>query len=295
MTFHPSNRRRIWMGVASLALVAIVSGCAQPVPGGGTPGPGPSTYGPDELVLRVEYTGGFVPLERLVARLPILSVYGDGRVITEGPVIAIYPSPALPNLLVRTITPAGLDALVTRALANGVGRDIDLGLPPVADAPSTKFTVRTNTGVKVTEAYALGINDDGSGLSEAQKSARRDLRDLLDDLNDLPKTLGSDAGDEPQPYQPKAVAAISREWTDPGSTDIPAQPDKAWPGPTLPGDPVPQNPGLGCVTVTGEDVAAVLAAAATANALTPWTSDGRRWFVHFRPLLPEENTCADLT
>jgi len=295
MTFHLANRRRIWMGVAALALFAIVSGCARPVPGGGTPGPGAGTYGPDVLVLRVEYTGGFVPLERLVARLPILSVYGDGRVITEGPVIAIYPSPALPNLQVRKITPAGVAALVTRALANGVGRDIDLGLPPVADAPATKFTVLTNEGVKVTEVYALGINDDGSGLSAAQKSARRDLRVLLDDLNDLPNTLGSDAGDEPQPYQPKALAAISREWTDPGSTDIPAQPEKAWPGPTLPGDPVAQNPGLGCVTVSGADVAPVLSAAASANSLTPWTSDGRRWFVQFRPLLPDESTCADLT
>jgi hypothetical protein len=38
----------------------------------------------------------------------------------------------------------------------------------------------------------------------------------------------------------------------------------------------------------------VLAAAATANAATPWDSGGTRWSVAFRPLLPDESGCADL-
>jgi hypothetical protein len=300
MTLHNSDRRLPYgVALASLALLTVVSGCAQPGPGGGGPGPspapGPRTYGPDEVVLRVEYVGGFVPYESLVTRLPIISVYGDGRVITEGPVIAIYPSPALPNVLVRTISMAGVDALVTRALAHGVGRETDLGQPPVADAPSTRFTVLTDAGPQVTEVNALGFGDEDYGLTADQRSARRALRELAEDLADLPKTLGPDASKEQEPYQPKAVAAVSREWTDPGSTDIPAQPERVWPGPTLPGDPVGNLPGLSCVTVTGADVATVLDAASTANVLTPWTSGGHRWIVGFRPLLPEESSCADLT
>jgi hypothetical protein len=50
------------------------------------------------LVLRAEYTGGFISPSVLVGRLPIVSVYADGRVITEGPVEAIFPGPALPNV-----------------------------------------------------------------------------------------------------------------------------------------------------------------------------------------------------
>ena len=39
---------------------------------------------------------------------------------------------------------------------------------------------------------------------------------------------------------------------------------------------------------------AVLATAAKANAATPWTSGGRTWSLHLRPLLPDESGCADL-
>ncbi len=281
------------MGAVWLAVLAAVSACAPPAPGGdGSP---PATYGPNEVVVRVEYLGGFVPVQSLVTRLPLLTVYGDGRVISEGPQVAIYPGPALPNVLVQKISSISVDSLVTRALSHGVGRGIDLGQPLVADAPSTKFTVLTKDGPKLTEVYALGIGDDGSGLTAEQKSARRALRELLDDLSDLPRTLGVDAVGEQRPYEPTAVAAISREWTDPGSPDIPAPPERAWPGPALPGNAVDNHPGLGCVTVTGAEVAPVLAAASSANVLTPWMSDGRRWHVDFRPLLPEETSCADLS
>ena len=48
------------------------------------------------------------------------------------------------------------------------------------------------------------------------------------------------------------------------------------------------------MTITGTDAAAVLEAAASANMLTPWVSNGSRWQVNFRPLLPDETSCDDL-
>jgi hypothetical protein len=48
---------------------------------------------------------------------------------------------------------------------------------------------------------------------------------------------------------------------------------------------------VNCLTV---DAGPVLAAAKTANARTPWVSGGTRWEVNFRPLLPDETSCADL-
>jgi hypothetical protein len=284
--------RLLRVGAVWLSVLTLLNACARPAPGAG---PEPRTYGPDEVVLRVEYLGGFVPIQSLVTRLPMLTVYGDGRVISPGPVITIYPGPALPNVLVARISKAGVESLVTKALGHGVGRDIDLGQPPVADAPSTKFTVLTEDGKKVTEANALGISDDASTLTAEQRSARRALRELLDDLSDLPRTLGADVLTDQQPYEPIAVAAISREWTDPGSPNLPSQPERAWPGPALPGPAIGGRPGLGCVTVTGADVDTVLAAASSANVLTPWVSGAGRWLVDFRPLLPEESSCADLT
>jgi hypothetical protein len=53
--------------------------------------------------------------------------------------------------------------------------------------------------------------------------------------------------------------------------------------------------GLSCVVATADQATAVLTAAGTGNALTPWVgADGSRWSVTFRPLLPDESGCADL-
>ncbi len=215
MTSHTSIVRPRQLSVVFVALLGLVGGCAQPAPGGREPGPGPGpgTYKPDDVVLRVDIVDGFIPQEYLVTRLPKVSVYGDGRVITEGPVIDIYPSPALPNVLVQTISPAGVNALVTRALDHGVGSGVDFGQPTIMDAPSTRFAVLTDEGPLVSSVNALTEGD--GGLTAAQRSARSALQDLLDDLSDLSKTLGPDAVGEQKPYQPRVLAAVSREWTAP--------------------------------------------------------------------------------
>ena len=49
-------------------------------------------------MFRATWEGGFVTPESLLARLPIVVVYADGRVITQGPQIDIYPGPLMPNL-----------------------------------------------------------------------------------------------------------------------------------------------------------------------------------------------------
>src|SRR5690349_15192915 len=82
---------------------AILLGLAACGERGAATSPSPPTASPvpvaaEGLVLRVEYTGGFVSPSATAGRLPLISVYADGRVIAEGPVAAIYPGPALPNL-----------------------------------------------------------------------------------------------------------------------------------------------------------------------------------------------------
>src|SRR6185312_17432162 len=98
---RPVRRRSvIARSAAALAALLLLGACAaqSPSPRGG--GSSPYPYAPDQLVLRVAYTGGFVTPQVVVSRLPLVSVYGDGRVLTEGPTPAIYPGPALPNLQV---------------------------------------------------------------------------------------------------------------------------------------------------------------------------------------------------
>ena len=63
--------------------------------GGGTPSPGPNN-----LVLRIDTSGGFVSPAFTMGQIPGFSLFGDGRVITTGAQIEIYPQPALPPVLV---------------------------------------------------------------------------------------------------------------------------------------------------------------------------------------------------
>ena len=254
---------------------------------------------PDELVLQVAYTGGFVTPEMLAGRLPIVSVHADGRVITEGPVPAIYPGPAWPNVQVQEIDRAAVHTLVEHARVAGVTGTGDLGTPPLADVPSTRFTLATATETTVREVYALtesaGMDAGTSGLTEEQLAARAELVGFLDELTDLPGTLGADAVSPVAAYEPTAVAALVLPWTG----DPAAEPELARPASGGPARRCPATrrarPSLGCVTATGEQAGAVVTAARAATRLTPWvTDDGARWAVSFRPLLPHESGCADL-
>ena len=50
---------------------------------GSTPSPRP--VDPDKVIFRVSWDGGFVTPETLLGRVPMIAVYADGRVITQGP------------------------------------------------------------------------------------------------------------------------------------------------------------------------------------------------------------------
>jgi hypothetical protein len=288
---------------AVLLLVVGLAACAErPAPGAPPPGAAPPTaavpHDDGTLVLRVGHVGGFTTPETQAARLPLVSVYADGRVIMEGPVAAIYPGPALPNLQVHHVDPEQVRQLVDRALAAGVAETADLGRPPVADASSTRFTLVTGGATHVREVYALGATPPGppaeepgrapaGGLTAEQEAARAELSAFLDEL-----TSGGLTGTS-EPYTPEALAVLATPWSDP--TDELEHRPVPWPGPSLPGEPVAGPFELSCLTVTGEQASTVLAAAREATALTPWLGEGGgRWSLTFRPLLPDESGCADL-
>jgi hypothetical protein len=291
------TRIRAVAAVAALAL--LVSACAQHSDAGGArppAGPSPTLMLPDDpaaLVLQVAYTGGFLTPELIAGRLPVVSVYADGRVLTEGPVPAIYPGPAWPNVQVQQADVETVRSLVDSALAAGVAEATDVGTPGIADAPSTRFTVTTASGTSVREVYALTEGAGDPNLTAVQQEARGKLVGLLTELSGLPNRLGPE-GRAPAPYEPTAVAAVVRPWSPPqGDPALGDQPALPWPGPALPGEAV--APGVTCVLASGEQARTVAAAARGANQLTPWsTGDGARWWVGFRPLLPHEAGCSDL-
>ena len=283
------TRVRTALGPASLGLLMSLTACAERPRGdaGGPaeqPDPPTATLPADggALVLQIAATGGYTTPQRLAARLPVVSVYADGRVMTEGPVPLVHPGSAWPDVRVRQLERAEVQELADRSLAAGVAETTDLGAPQLADATTTRFTLTTAEGTVVREAYALLEAAGDPSLSAEQASARERLTGLVASTGGL--AAGSAA------YEPAAVAAVVEPYRpDPQVS----RSDRPWPGPALPGEAV--APGTGCVVATGADAAALADAARAADTLTPWTTpDGARWSVVFRPLLPHESGCADL-
>ncbi|MBJ7450768.1 MAG: hypothetical protein JHC71_01640 [Blastococcus sp.] len=278
--------------LAALALAA----CADPSRDAGGPVPSPTEAappdGPDALVLRVDQVGGYTTPGADAARLPMVSVYADGRVFGLGPVAAIWPGFAWPNLQVRQIPVEQVRDLVARALAAGVADTTDPGSPPLADVTTTRFTLVTAEERVVREVYALREGATAGGLTDDQRAVRAELLSLLDELQDVAQPFDG----SPAVYEAPLVAAVVAPWIAPeddGSGLRFDGPPRAWPGPPLPGEPI--GPDIGCVVAAGDEATAVRAAADGAHVLTPWeTPDGALWSVTFRPLLPDESTCADL-
>jgi hypothetical protein len=282
---------------ATAVSLLLLTGCAGEHSGTGQDVPVQTAPATPNLVLQVRQIGGFVAAATNLTRLPLLSVYDDGRVITEGPQIAIYPPPALPNVQVHRIAPGAVDALVDKAVAAGVKSGTDLGQPPVADVATTRFTVVTDAGKQTVDAIALteGAAGDMPGLSAAQQAARVKLIALLEELRTAAERSAgpSQAPPQSQPYVPTSLAAVARPYLA-ADDSLSAQPAVPWPGPALPGESLGDGSELGCVTVSGTGAAPLIAAAQRASAATPWSSAGKQWSVVFRPLLPDESGCDDL-
>lgn len=284
-------RFRVALTAATVVPVILLNGCAQPenapVDTAAVAATGAS-WGPDELVVRVEAVGGYVPISSQAGTLPTVSVYGDGRVITDGPMIEIYPQPAQPNPLVQTISTDLVQQLVDEGVAAGVRTGTDYGQPNVADLPATRVTVTTGSGVQTVEAEALAATGDTT-LTPEHRAARAALQTYVTRL----QSLATDEGlPEPVAYRPDRIAVLTGPWTAPGDTGLPAADPIAWPGPALPGPALAKDVDLGCLVVTGTEKDTVWAAAAEADALTVWTSGGGKWLVTLRPVLPGEDGCV---
>ncbi len=250
--------------------------------GGGSPASIEHPTGAEDLIVRWEFVGGFTSPEIALTRLPSFSLYGDGSLVTEGPVAEIYPGPALPNLLVQHVPEDVVQRILAAARRAGLTNgDATYPNPCVADAPETRFTVVAEGRRSQVTAGALGIG--GCGSSDAP--AVRRLTRFQTELGDLTTSIA------PQdPYRPTALEIFVRAYQrDPQLKEQAV----AWPGSPLEhaGAPVDVVPGLRCSIVDAADVGAVLDAAASANQLTPWTSGDGRFSVVFRPLLPDERGC----
>ena len=289
-------RLRTMLGSA-LVIALMGTACADTADTGtGDDGDTGPTHpaGANELVLRIHDEGGFVPVEYTLSTPPGTSVFGDGTVVTNGPQIMIYPGPALPNLIATPLTDEGLQALVAAAIDAGLLEShdyLDLGSMAVTDVPTTVFTLVADGETHVTRVYAMGfLTEQPAGMSGEEFAARQALEAFAAKLGALRDWLPEGSVGEDGSFTPHAMRGYVGEYRpDPELTQVPIE----WPldaGLATAGEAVPVADRR-CLVVEGSELDTLLPLAEEANQLTPWTSDGERYSIVFRPLLPDESGC----
>ncbi|MFL5737789.1 MAG: hypothetical protein ACJ76P_10680 [Actinomycetota bacterium] len=287
------TRSRRTISVLAVTIAALASACGDRRTV--SPAGSATSYprGADELVFRISTAGGFVAPQQTLQQTPSFSLYGDGRAITQRAQIEIYPGPALPSLVVTSITPAGVQALVADAVAAGLRNDRSYSTMPVSDMPTTTFTLDAGGKTHTTTVYGLGAGTGGQpGISAAERNARAALEHLSTEVGDLRHTLPTGSVGPDRAYTPDGLRVFVQSYD--GQRDpMLHEPEIAWPlsDPLATFGEETSTPSVRCGTVSGSDLAPLLKLAVSANQLTRWRSNGNDYSLTFRVLLPDEHGC----
>ena len=283
--------RRLALVGLSFLLAACGSAAATPSPSGSpAPSGSPSPSAPpvvEGLVLRAWVTQALPPPATFSWGSSV--VIADGKVISPGAQILIYPGPLMPTLNERSITPVGVSRVLEAALAAGLlagPTDLTGGVQPGAMTAHILFVINGqerevigDPGKQIVCIQAPCTAPPGTPEAFAGYWAQ------LADVSSLAQgELGGD-----QPYVPTRVAVLI---TDPAPAEDGLEPALAqWPL-SQPLREFGVATGTGddrCGVVEGAELPAFLTAAGQANQLSQWTdgTTGGRMLV-VRPMLPGE-------
>jgi hypothetical protein len=290
--------------LASLVCVLVAGACTGGAPVAPTPQPSrspaesptpaPTTSpGPASLVIEVDNEPGLIGPTATLAALPTVAVFEDGRIIQPGPVPEIYPGPLVAPLNVRDVGANGVTAI--RAAIHAAGLDAESTEPPgpgLPDAGAVVFTVVLD-GREVVNRFAgpFGGQPGPGGPRGGSDGRQAAARDLLGRLTDPSETWGGAAGVRETSYDPPGFRVFVVPGA-PADQSLPQAP-VAWPLTPLASFGQAVTPdrgidGLRAADVTGTDADLLRPVLRSANALTPFTSDGRTYTLYVRPLLPDE-------
>ncbi len=292
-----SPNRHFRLSPLILALPLLMAACtgASPSPSQ----PGPIDHPTDNTVIfRIEYQGGLMGPDFLFLNFPTFALLGDGRVIMQGAQIAIFPGPALPPILVRRLTEAGVQAILrevaeTQQFGSSTrwhGADTAL-----ADGADAIFTLRAEGGEVVVSVYGLGqLAPDmlPPGMTAAEQAAHEALLTLTNRLMDPEAWLPGAAWATAQweAYVPDAMRLLVRnaDADEPDGSGIEPQ-LLPWP---LAGGPadfgVEVFGGSRCGIVTGDESTSWYQALAGAKQNSRFTFGGHRYAVSVHFLLPDD-------
>ena len=168
--------------------------------------------GADDAVFRLAYVGGFTTADVAFTGGLTMLVTGDGRLITPAPTTLQYPGSLLPPLNERTISEAGVQALLQKAKTAGLlapAPDYSAELM-VADAPDTLLVISANGTTYTHQAPAIGFEEpDESDARKALRTFTEQIADLATVVGDA--NLGPEAPLAPAAYRLRATPITAEE------------------------------------------------------------------------------------
>ncbi|MEO6987811.1 MAG: hypothetical protein ABI239_04110 [Aquihabitans sp.] len=292
-----SPLRKVLTGLFVVALLAGIAASSwisgekdDPLATGSSttiPGSDGQRFPADQVVWQTRVTGGVLTDVSEAAAVPVITIYGDGRIFRSAPFKDRRFDQPVPVMTAK-VDVGLLSAFVTRAETSGLfDTDTDFGKPDVPDMATTVAMLHGKNEPLWLEAYALGGRFDAD-LSDAQAESREDLRRLLAAAEELVPI--------PEPWMPERVRVMRladdatfdpKPDADAGAEPLP------WPGPDLDEllQPTPEgSSALACGEVTGS-AAAALFDDATENPLPQWRVDGKVRTLILVALLPGEAAC----
>lgn len=266
---------------------------AEPTPAAtpaATPATGAITHptGADEIILRFDESGGFVPPEFLAAHIPQFTLYGDGTAVFVD--ASATPPTNAENIFIGqpvravTLTEDEIQALLVYAIRDGA---LGIAKPQytdmlIADAPTATFTLNADGASKTVAVYALGMDD-------PQPNADTPVKKQLAELGTRLRDFGA-GGAKGDPYVPAAFRGVLTEqqgiegvttrpwpWTDVKATDF-----------VLPADANALPQGTATLTKAQVDALAIDGAENGIASGLYLEDGGKVYSLVIRPLLPDE-------
>jgi len=302
---HAFSRRSLTAGVAALGAVTLAgfTARAEEEPGA-SPDASPST---DHPTLLLRMNSGLVSSkpELQLTAVPDFSLYDDGSIYRLGPVIAIYPPPALPNLTRMRVSANAVEIIREQARDAGLDQPNMIRNPTMHDDfPPTNFLFNTGDRIVLSSAWGLFADvDRPPEWDDATYAVWQRLRDFASYLTNLPFNLPNEALLEPEmPIDPERLQIIAFDASPdrPSSSGIPDldQPAIPWPLSTPLAELAPFDDavvsglaGPRCTVVTGADARSVVEASRQGNLLSPWIDGDGTYGVLLTPLLPDQTGC----
>jgi hypothetical protein len=258
-----------------MATVVVAAACSGGQPGAQHRGPYALDTAGDKRILVIYSYGGMEASDHpWVHSEAEFSLYGDGRVILScAPADGSYP-PLLPCLNETHVSPSEIQQIVADADAAGLLTDAGLDIDDnfVTDEDTTVFETTVGGSTHKVEAYALYPQFTNMSRTAA---ARQRLLAFRADMADLKRLLGRNV--DPRPYEATTLRIQATRVDSPAPYDV-----RPWPLSVDPGGAVNGR------SLTGEDMAAFIAAANRATVFTVWQAPSGYYQLSVHPVFPGE-------